>query len=212
MTAEVLTRPPDIEEHVPQADMPPHPTLEEQAIQNGLGEQYNIVLDQIVTGSLPKRISYFLTALNVSPNDRSDYCQEIMLRLLQNPKYVDVETSAVSFGRIAINYVIDKKRRRENTELVVDFNNGSEIRYLAELADRAIPLGSLVVDRMAMTSELRQLSDDQARLLLHIYYEGKTVVQAAQELGLPLGTAKSMVYRALKRLRQNMKTTPDQSP
>jgi RNA polymerase sigma-70 factor (ECF subfamily) len=54
---------------------------------------------------------------------------------------------------------------------------------------------------MTITDALRTLSHAHREILVETYFRGRTVPEAAEALGLPLGTAKSRVYYALRALR-----------
>jgi RNA polymerase sigma-70 factor (ECF subfamily) len=54
---------------------------------------------------------------------------------------------------------------------------------------------------MMVTDALRSLSYAHREILLETFFRGRTVPEAAETLGLPLGTAKSRVYYALRALR-----------
>jgi RNA polymerase sigma-70 factor (ECF subfamily) len=58
-----------------------------------------------------------------------------------------------------------------------------------------------VLRTMTVTDALRTLSHPHREILVSTYFRGRTVPEAAEELGLPLGTAKSRVYYALRALR-----------
>ncbi|GAB3802337.1 sigma-70 family RNA polymerase sigma factor [Micromonospora zhanjiangensis] len=58
-----------------------------------------------------------------------------------------------------------------------------------------------VLRTMTVTDALRTLSHPHREILIATYFRGRTVPEAAEELGLPLGTAKSRVYYALRALR-----------
>jgi RNA polymerase sigma-70 factor (ECF subfamily) len=58
-----------------------------------------------------------------------------------------------------------------------------------------------VLRLMTVTDALRTLSQPHREIILETYFRGKTVPEAAETLGLPLGTAKSRVYYALRALR-----------
>ncbi|MFC7545582.1 sigma-70 family RNA polymerase sigma factor [Plantactinospora sp. GCM10030261] len=58
-----------------------------------------------------------------------------------------------------------------------------------------------VLRTMTVADALRALSQPHREILVATYFRGRTVPEAAQELGLPLGTAKSRVYYALRALR-----------
>ncbi|MGK5674623.1 sigma-70 family RNA polymerase sigma factor [Micromonospora sp. URMC 106] len=58
-----------------------------------------------------------------------------------------------------------------------------------------------VLRTMTVADALRTLSQSHREILVATYFRGRTVPEAAEELGLPLGTAKSRVYYALRALR-----------
>jgi RNA polymerase sigma-70 factor, ECF subfamily len=58
-----------------------------------------------------------------------------------------------------------------------------------------------VLQLMTVTDALRALSQSHREILVETYFRGRTVPEAAEVLGLPLGTAKSRVYYALRALR-----------
>ncbi|WP_239126967.1 sigma-70 family RNA polymerase sigma factor [Asanoa siamensis] len=58
-----------------------------------------------------------------------------------------------------------------------------------------------VLRRMTITAAFKTLSKAHREIILATYFRGRTVPEAAEELGLPLGTAKSRVYYALRALR-----------
>ncbi len=58
-----------------------------------------------------------------------------------------------------------------------------------------------VLQMMTVTDALKALSQSHREILVETYFRGRTVPEAADVLGLPLGTAKSRVYYALRALR-----------
>lgn len=63
------------------------------------------------------------------------------------------------------------------------------------------PAPEQVVDRLVILDELRQLSDEQRRVMELAFFDDLTHVQIAGVTGLPLGTVKSHLRRGLARLR-----------
>lgn len=57
-----------------------------------------------------------------------------------------------------------------------------------------------------LNSEVAQLDENLKRVLNSIYYMGMTHVEAAEHLDVPLGTLKSRLRKAIKELRQIIKT------
>ncbi len=59
----------------------------------------------------------------------------------------------------------------------------------------------LVADRDQIDRAFRQLNVDQRAAIVLVYYRGLTPAQAAEALGVPLGTVQSRVFRALRLMR-----------
>jgi RNA polymerase sigma-70 factor (ECF subfamily) len=91
--------------------------------------------------------------------------------------------------RIAID-----DHRSEQARPAETYDRDLEAFSQADETDRVLRL-------MTVTDALRTLSPPHREILLSTYFGGRTVPEAAEELGLPLGTAKSRVYYALRALR-----------
>ena len=59
-------------------------------------------------------------------------------------------------------------------------------------------------DRQLVLAALRTLSTEHRQVLLECYFRGASAAEAAETLGVPLGTVKSRVYYALHALRQEI--------
>jgi RNA polymerase sigma-70 factor, ECF subfamily len=94
---------------------------------------------------------------------------------------------------VARRIVIDEHRgsRSRPTEAL-----GHDLDLVAEEdhADRVLQV-------VMLREVLRTLRPAHREILLETYIEGRTVAEAAQQLGVPLGTAKSRIYYALTALR-----------
>jgi RNA polymerase sigma-70 factor (ECF subfamily) len=58
-----------------------------------------------------------------------------------------------------------------------------------------------VLQMLVLTDALRGLSAAHREVVFETYFRGRTVQEAAESLGLPVGTVKSRVYYALRALR-----------
>jgi len=58
-----------------------------------------------------------------------------------------------------------------------------------------------VVDNMVVLAALDKLSGAHREVLVELYFNGRTVTETAQTLGIPPGTVKSRSYHALRALR-----------
>jgi RNA polymerase sigma-70 factor, ECF subfamily len=63
--------------------------------------------------------------------------------------------------------------------------------------------------RMTILSAMHSLSSTHQEILLLVYWEGFTIPQAAAKLDVPLGTAKSRIYYAHRRLRDALRRDCD---
>ncbi|MEU9450823.1 sigma-70 family RNA polymerase sigma factor [Streptomyces sp. NPDC048277] len=65
-----------------------------------------------------------------------------------------------------------------------------------------------VVDSMLVMEALDRLSPDHRDVLNEIYFQGRSVAEAAESLGIPPGTVKSRSHYALKQLRDLYRDEP----
>jgi RNA polymerase sigma-70 factor (ECF subfamily) len=68
-------------------------------------------------------------------------------------------------------------------------------------ADAVAEAGYLSVRRKEVHEALTGLSEAQRQVLEMAYYDGKTQVEIAAELGIPLGTVKTRTLAAMRKLR-----------
>jgi RNA polymerase sigma-70 factor, ECF subfamily len=64
-----------------------------------------------------------------------------------------------------------------------------------------------VVNTMVVMDALDKVSPEHREVLVQLYYRGRSVAEAANELGVPPGTVKSRSYYALRALRAVMAGT-----
>ena len=58
---------------------------------------------------------------------------------------------------------------------------------------------------LSLEELMNTLQEDEKSVVLLKYYDDRTLREIAEILDMPLGTAKSVLYRALDKLRQNIK-------
>jgi RNA polymerase sigma-70 factor (ECF subfamily) len=94
---------------------------------------------------------------------------------------------------VARNIVTDRARARAVRPAEV-----------ADVADRPPVAGDhseSVVNTMVVMDALDKVSPEHREVLVQLYYRGRSVAEAAKELGVPPGTVKSRSYYALRALR-----------
>jgi RNA polymerase sigma factor (sigma-70 family) len=70
-----------------------------------------------------------------------------------------------------------------------------------DVAETVVETAALEDRRAAAVDALRELPEEQRRVLEMMYYQGKSQSQIAAETGVPLGTVKSRTLLGMRRLR-----------
>jgi RNA polymerase sigma-70 factor (ECF subfamily) len=126
-----------------------------------------------------------------------DLLQETFLRAWKNLAHLNADMATVRpwLFTVARRVAIDASRAKQARVTEVG---------VGDLADRTT--GGDEIDRMLISHTVRRalatLSADHRRVLLEIYYRGRSVGEAAEILGVPEGTVKSRTYHALRALRK----------
>jgi RNA polymerase sigma factor (sigma-70 family) len=143
--------------------------------------------------------SFALAGSAMSAAHADEIVQEVMLKVWQKAGAYNPNKAAAStwIYTIARNCRTDMFRRLQkfNTPLSAEdiwFEDSQEDPFAAVQQKR----NALKVNEL-----LSQLPQDQAQILSKVYMEGKTHAEVAAELDLPLGTVKSRVRLAMKKLQ-----------
>ncbi len=135
-----------------------------------------------------------------------DVVQETLIRAWRNPEALTNNKGSVRgyLFTIARNLSIDKHRARaaRPAEVAESPTTGPVER---DHADQ-------VVDSMVVLGAMDRLSHEHQDVLRSLYFQGRTVEETAESLGVPLGTVKSRSYYALRRLREVMAERPAARP
>ena len=147
------------------------------------------------------RIKSFLLRLGTDMSLCEEIVQEAMIMVWRRAETYNPSQSGAStwIFTIARNKRIDRLRR--------------ENRPLPDLADPAfapepVETGEKTIFRQQEEEKIRHalknLPDEQAKMIFSAYYEEKSHREIADESGVPLGTVKSRIRLALNRLRAHL--------
>jgi RNA polymerase sigma-70 factor, ECF subfamily len=103
-----------------------------------------------------------------------------------------------------VDLVRREQRLRARTERAANLEPPAD----EDPADEVTEAGYLAVRRKEVREALTALPDPQRQVLEMAYLDGKTQVQIAEELQIPLGTVKTRTLAALRKLRVALLETP----
>lgn len=131
-----------------------------------------------------------------------DVLQESFVKIWNNIAAYDVSKGRLYTWllNIARNTAIDKIRSK-------NFRNEGQVRSIEDFVytiDKQHN-NSTATDHIGLRKFVEELKADQRQLIDLLYFGGYTQSEAAEELGIPLGTVKTRVKAALTRLRELLK-------
>ena len=103
----------------------------------------------------------------------------------------------------AVDVIRREERMRARTEKAANLEPSAD----EDVADAVTEESFLVVRRQQVREALGDLSPDQRQVLEMAYFGGRTQVQIAEELQIPLGTVKTRTFAALRKLRAALEET-----
>lgn len=128
-------------------------------------------------------------------DDALDIVQEVAyhsfkkISTLEKPAYFKTWLMKITIN-CALN-VLNKNKK------VIPLNQDYEVLAGAEDED--------IVLSLSLSELMDSLHEDEKSVILLKYYEDRTLKEISEILDIPLGTAKSILYRGLEKLRKNFK-------
>ena len=133
-----------------------------------------------------------------SPAEAEDAVQEAFLRAWRDLGDLrDIESWPGWFRKLTVRAALDQARRRRSVR-EIDF----------EAADHPGVEGPDPTERLELMRAFDRLGPDDRAVLALRFFADLEVPDLAATLGIPLGTAKSRLHRALDRLRVQMRQEP----
>lgn len=180
----------------------------------GLGRQYGfadclerVASEQsrpdfrVVFEHFAPRVKSFLLKRGADDARADELTQDIMATVWTKAGQYDRNQAAVStwIFRIARNRQIDQIRKERRPELDPQ---DPLLQPIAQDQPDVVIFKS--EDQARLRAELRQLPDEQARLLKASFYDGLPHAEIAEKFDLPLGTVKSRIRLAFRKLRERL--------
>lgn len=132
-----------------------------------------------------------------SPEEAEEVLQDTFLKLYRHAGSYDAgkDSPRAFIYTIARNEALSRLRARRARPVKAHWDVHAPDGTL-----RATPMGD-PLDRVMVEGALELLERDDAELLQAAFFDGYTYAELAERTGLPLGTVKSKIRRALARLR-----------
>jgi RNA polymerase sigma-70 factor (ECF subfamily) len=152
-----------------------------------------------------RRLYRVALAYQRNSDDALDAVQETFVRAFQNAARWDGASEVAAWlSRIAINQSIDRYRREKRRRQTLTPLEGDAREAIS--TDHPSPergaLGREVGVRISAAVGL--LPERQRAVFVLRHYEEQTLEEIAGTLGLSLGTVKSSLHRAIRRLRERL--------
>jgi len=137
----------------------------------------------------------YVTRVTGDRHQAEDIVQETLVRAWRNAASLTPERGSVRgwLLRVARNIIIDRHRARQSRPTEVE-ESATEPPDDRNESDQ-------VLDTLYMLDALGNLKLEHRAVLVEVYYRGRTLAEAADVLGVPVGTVKSRIYYALRALR-----------
>ena len=142
-----------------------------------------------------------LLGLTGRPAVAEDLLQDTFVRLVRQP--VPLDHVAGWLYRCAGNLAIDHARRCGREQL------------MAEPPEPPAPSGDWtdrIVDRERLAAAVAQLTPEQRQAIALHYFADQPLAEVARVLGVPLGTVKTRLHRAYRRLAETLAPNDDAGP
>jgi RNA polymerase sigma-70 factor (ECF subfamily) len=136
------------------------------------------------------------------PAAAEDVVQDVFLKLWRQPGSYNAERGSLGSWLLGVghNRAIDVlRRRRSHQEQALPETGEPELvpDGLVDMADVA----SVRQASEAVRRALMRIPPEQRRVIEMAFFEGKTHVEISEELGEPLGTAKTRIRLGMRKLR-----------
>jgi RNA polymerase sigma-70 factor (ECF subfamily) len=153
----------------------------------------------------------FACYLTKNRGEAEDLFQEAWLRIIKNlPEKVNMQRIKSWIFTVVINLYRDELRKKRIRRLFLFQKAGAHETGEAFpfLEDESLSDSSNEANQMEMGKDINQalalLPDQQRRVFVLKEIAGFRQAEISDILGIPVGTVKSLMYRAVKRLRQEL--------
>jgi RNA polymerase sigma-70 factor, ECF subfamily len=159
------------------------------------GGQYDAVITALYQTYRAPLLAFVLRLTGGDLQHAEDIVQETMVRAWREADRLDLSAPSLMpwLTAVARRIVIDEHRRKSARPAETGAGTVADLPVDDEAAATVL--------RVAIADAMRQLTFSHRQILSETILRDRTVDQAARALGIPVGTAKSRVYYALRVLQ-----------
>jgi RNA polymerase sigma-70 factor (ECF subfamily) len=156
---------------------------------------------QLVNQRTPLR--NFAYSLTMNSEEAQDLVQETFLKALKyRDKFADATNLKAWLYTIMKNTFINSYRRSVKTRQII--TQTEDLSLVKPLSGSNGPDAQSQINHKEITKAINALDDDY-KVPFTRYYDGFKYKEIAEELDLPIGTVKSRIFLARKKLMQELK-------
>ncbi len=165
--------------------------------------------DRLAFLELSRLVSSVLASLRAYDfrDEWDDLRQEVLMAVVVNARRGRLRDPQAFVGYVRIitrNKFVDRLKRqlRRREREVLAWDEETAGAFAASVASSAAAAAADVAEDI--WSEVGRLPEQERRLVLGVYGEGKTYQEMSDESGIPLGTLKRRLRQALAQLRERL--------
>jgi RNA polymerase sigma-70 factor (ECF subfamily) len=148
-------------------------------------------------------LNYFAISLTHDSEDAKDLLQETMYKaILYKDKFTDATNLKAWLYTIMKNTFINNYRRNQKTRQIVDHTKDLYFLNAPQTNSEVSPVSQI------SHKDIRKILDsleEELRIPFAMFYEGYKYKEIAEYLALPIGTVKSRIFLARKKLMFQLK-------
>ena len=146
---------------------------------------------QVLVGYVRRRLD------DAVGQDAEDVVQDVIVALFSRPaSAVSVEDAAAYVYRALRNRIVDRYRRRRETDVLPETQAAPDSDPQRE-TERAEMLEGVF-------EAIDELGEDEKAVLMQTEFEGRSFRELAEEWGVPVGTLLARKSRALKKVKERL--------
>jgi RNA polymerase sigma-70 factor, ECF subfamily len=153
--------------------------------------------------SFRKALKYFALKLTMNDEDANDLLQDTIIKALTyRDKFVEKTNLKAWLYTIMKNTFINNYRRAVKTNTIID--NTKDLYYINIPQNSGFASPESIFNAKEISEVISDLEEDY-KIPFEMHFEGYKYKEIADELNLPIGTVKSRIFIARRKLMESLK-------